>query len=411
MTRSAFTLAARGRIDFGPGAVTRIGEVVSGLGRSRVLLVTDRGMPATGIVDRVESLLREAGLGCAVFADVQPNPSTETLDAAAEQARSFGDAVVVAVGGGSALDAAKGIALLAANGGPARSFDWTAAPRRPGLPVVAVPTTAGTGAETNGFGVIEDHAARCKVYIGHSSVQPLVCVLDPELTLGLPASITASTGMDALTHGIESLASLRSNAMSAAYAMEAVSLVSRHLARAVADGADIEARSALMIGAHLAGLALSISGLGLVHGLAHSITSHTGAAHGLALTAVLDDVMTRSLDVARPAYRRVAGAMGLDATDPAAPEAAVDAVRRLADALGARHTLAELGLRADQVASTAAGALSDVVTANHPRRFEPSEVEELVTRNLGAGGPRQADRMGRPFGHDGTRFNCDPCLG
>jgi alcohol dehydrogenase class IV len=248
--------------------------------------------------------------------------------------------------------------------------------------VVAVPTTAGTGAETNGFGVIEDRVARCKIYIGDVSVQPVVSVLDPELTLGLPAAVTASTGMDALTHGIESLASLRSNAMSAAYATEAVTLVSGHLARAVADGSDLEARSALLMGAHLAGLALSISGLGLVHGLAHSITSHTGAAHGLALTAVLDEVMTRSLDVAGPAYRRVAGAMGLDATDHAAPGAAVAAVRALADAVGARHSLAELGVQTEQVPSIVAGALADAVTANHPRRFESSEVEAIVTCTL-----------------------------
>lgn len=376
-----FSLAPHGRIEFGPGAVARIGSVVSGLGRSRAFLVTDRGMPATGIVDRVEGLLRDAGLTVAVFDGVEPNPSTDTLDVAAEQARAFGDAVVVAVGGGSALDAAKGIALLAANTGPARSLALAAVPR-PGLPVVAVPTTAGTGAETNGFGVIEDHAAGCKVYIGDASVQPLVSVLDPELTLGLPAAVTASTGMDALTHGIESLASLRSNAMSAAYAMEAVTLVSGHLERAVADGSDLEARSALLVGAHLAGLALSISGLGLVHGLAHAITSHTGAAHGLALSAVLDDVMTCSLDVAGPAYQRVAGAVGLDATDRYAPEAAVRAVRRLADAVGARHTLTELGVRPDQTSSIAAGALADAVSLNHPRELGVAEVEELVTRNL-----------------------------
>jgi alcohol dehydrogenase class IV len=376
-----FSLAPHGRIEFGPGAVGRLGAVVSGVGRSRAFVVTDRGMPATGIVDRVETLLRDAGLTCAVFAGVEPNPSTETLDAAAEHARSFGDAVVVAVGGGSALDAAKGIALLAANRGSARSLGHVI-PQHPGLPLVAVPTTAGTGAETNGFGVIEDRRAGCKVYIGDASVQPLVSVLDPELTLGLPSAVTASTGMDALTHGIESLASVRGNAVSAAYATEAVTLVSGHLARAVADGTDLEARSALLVGAHLAGLALSISGLGLVHGLAHSITSHTGAVHGLALTAVLDEVMTRSLGVAGPAYRRVAGAMGLDATDPAAPLAAVAAVRALAEAVGARHSLAELGVRAEQVPSVVAGALADAVSVNHPRRFEPAEVEEIVTRTL-----------------------------
>lgn len=378
---AGFTLAPHGRVEFGAGAVARVGTAVTALGGQRAFLVTDRGLPATGIVDRVAGLLRGAGLVCEVFDGVEPNPSTDTVDAAAGRARAFGDAVVVAVGGGSALDAAKAIALLATNEGSARSHPFTA-PARPGLPVVAVPTTAGTGAETNGFGVIEDRAARRKVYVGHPSVQPVLSVLDPELTVGLPPVVTASTGMDALTHGIESLASLRSTVMSAAYATEAVTLVSGHLARAVADGTDLEARSALLLGAHLAGLALSISGLGLVHGLAHAVTAHTGAPHGLALTAVLDDVMTCSLDVAEPAYRRVAGAMGLDATDPAAARSAIDAVRALADAVGARHPLADLGLRPDQVAPVAAGALADAVSANHPRTFQQAEVEAIVARNL-----------------------------
>lgn len=380
--QAGFSLLPHGRIEYGAGALDRLPAAVAGLGRRRAFVVTDRGMPATGIIDRVLALLSEAGLATEVFAGVHPNPSTDDIDAAADQARAFGDAVVVAVGGGSALDAAKGIALLAVNEGSARTYDYTVTPRHPGLPVVAVPTTAGTGAETNGFGVIEDRAAHCKVYLGHASVQPVVCVLDPELTIGLPAGVTASTGMDALTHGIESLASRGANPVSAAYATEAVTLVSAHLARAVADGSDLEARSALLVGAHLAGLALSISGLGLVHGLAHAVTNHTGAAHGLALTAVLDDVMTGSLGVAGPAYRRVAGAMGLDATSEVAPEAAVDAVRELADAVGARHPLGALGVRREQVGAIADGALADAVSGNHPRAFGRSEVVRLVEENL-----------------------------
>jgi alcohol dehydrogenase class IV len=377
-----FSLDPHGRIEFGAGAVDRLGNAVVALGRARAFVVTDTGMPPTGIVDRVEALLAGAGVPSTVYAGVRPNPSTDDIDAAADLVRGFGDAVVVAVGGGSALDAAKGIALLGANEGSARDHDYTATPARPGLPVVAVPTTAGTGAETNGFGVIEDRAARRKVYLGHASVRPVLSILDPVLTLGLPPAATAATGMDALTHGIESLASRGSNPVSAAYATEAVSLVSAHLARAVDDGSDLEARSALLLGAHLAGLALSISGLGLVHGLAHAITNHTGAAHGLALTAVLDDVMARSVDVAGPAYRRVAGAMGLDATGSHAPRAAVEAVRGLAETVGARRTLGALGVRPDQVPAIADGALADPVSANHPRRFGREEVERVLADHL-----------------------------
>ena len=384
------TLSGHAQLAFGPGAVNRIGEAVIGLGRDRVCLVPDSGLVRTGIVDRVEGLLRAAGLTTCVFSAVEPNPSTATIDLAAAQARVFGDAVVVAVGGGSALDAAKGIALFATNPGLNASdhlnahlaAHLAAGPTLPGLPVVAVPTTSGTGAETNGFGVIEDRTARRKVYIGNDSVRPVLALLDPELTLGLPAAVTAATGMDALVHGIESLASRGGNPLSIAYAAEAVSLVSGHLARAVEDGSDLEARSALMIGSHLAGLALSLSGLGLVHGLAHAITNHTGAAHGLALSAVLDDVMTRSLDVAGPAYAKVARAMGLDTHGDDAPVAAVEAVRELADRVGARRPLSDLGMRPAQVPAVAAGALEDAVTRNHPRAFDESEVEQILAANL-----------------------------
>lgn len=376
------TLRGHAQLAFGPGAVSRVGEAVTGLGRDRAFLVTDSGLVRTGIPDRVGGLLDAAGVTTAVFSAVEPNPSTATIDLAAARARAFGDAVVVAVGGGSALDAAKGIALFATNPDLFASDHLDAEPASPGLPVVAIPTTSGTGAETNGFGVIEDRVARRKVYIGNDSVRPVLALLDPELTLGLPANVTAATGMDALVHGIESLASRGANPLSVAYAAEAVTLVSGHLARAVDDGADLEARSALMIGSHLAGLALSLSGLGLVHGLAHAITNHTGAAHGLALSAVLDDVMTRSLDVAGPAYAKVACGMGLDTSGSDAPGAAVRAVRELADRVGARHPLSDLGMRPEQVPAVAAGALEDAVTRNHPRAFVQSEVEEILAAHL-----------------------------
>ena len=295
---------------------------------------------------------------------------------------------MVALGGGSSLDAAKVIALLGTNPGRAGDLVDTGAPRD-GLPVVAVPTTAGTGAETNGFGVIDDPTARRKVYLGHPSVRPRVCVLDPELTVGLPPGPTAATGMDALVHGIESLSSRGSSPISAAYATEAVRLVSGSLAAAVADGADLDARARLLLGSHLAGLALSMSGLGLVHGIAHAVTAHTGAVHGLALTAVLDEVMTRSLEVSVPAYARTAEAMGVPAaageasrtgSAPGTARAAVAAVRDLADVVGARVPLRDLGVEEAMVPSVAAGALDDPVSANHPRDFSPDEVADVLAR-------------------------------
>jgi alcohol dehydrogenase class IV len=358
------------RIEFGAGVVGLLPDVLASLGHTRAFVVTDPGLRVAGVLGRVLAVLAAAGVEHAVYDGIRANPTTDDLDAAGLQVRLFGPAVVVAVGGGSALDAAKGVALLATNPGSARDFDYRREPPGPGLPVVAVPTTAGTGAETNGFGVVEDAAARCKLYVGHGSVRPAVCLLDPELTLGLPPAATAATGIDALVHGIESLASRGASPLSQAYAAQAVSMVARWLPVAVEDGSDVEARAQLLLGAHLAGRALTLSGLGLVHGIGHSLTNHLGTVHGVALAAVLPEVMTFCAEAAGPAYRTVALAMG--ATD------AVAAAGELAARIGVRYRLRDLGASADAVRSVARGAVDDIVTVNSPRLPTLADVEQIL---------------------------------
>jgi alcohol dehydrogenase class IV len=362
--------------DFGAAAIEKLPDIVPRIGPARVFLVTDEGLRRAGIVDRVRGLLDSHGLETATYDAVEPNPTTRSLDRAGDRARSFGASTVVALGGGSVLDTAKGVALLAANPGPVG--DLTDEPTHPGWPVAAIPTTAGSGAETNGFGVIEHSSTRRKVYVGHDSVRPRHVVLDPELTLGLPPRATAATGMDALVHGIESLASRRATPESREYAAGAIAKVAGSLRRAVADGADLEARSQMLLGAHLAGLALTRSGLGLVHGIAHAVTNHTGAVHGLALSAVLDEVMTRTADAAGDAYLAAGAAMGVGG----GVDAVVAAVRELADEVGARVSLRALGVDETMLAPIAAGALADAVSANHPRAFAIEEVEALLAVRL-----------------------------
>ncbi|MGK3206348.1 iron-containing alcohol dehydrogenase family protein [Amycolatopsis sp. MEPSY49] len=365
-----WTVEPAGRTEYGPGVLAELPAFVDSLGHARVFVVTDRGLRATGIVGRVEKLLTAAGIEHAVHEDVGPNPSTAELDRGAARLRGFGVATVLALGGGSALDAAKGISLLAGNPGAAAADAdrlWGAGD---GLPLIAVPTTAGTGAETNGFGVTEDRCTRRKVYIGHSSVRPRIAVLDPELTLGLPAAVTAATGLDALVHGIESLASRGSTPFSAAYATRAVELVGHWLPVACRDGGDLAARSGLMLGAHLAGHALTLSGLGLVHGIGHALTAHTGTPHGVALAAVLEEVMAFS----EPAYEATARAL----RSPAGPGAAIEAVRGISGAIGIKRPLRELGVTRGDIPAIAAAAVADAVTKNAPRLPSEAEVVELL---------------------------------
>lgn len=369
------------RVDFGAGSLTRLGAGLDGA--RRVCVVTDPGLRAAGVLDRLLEVLAGAGVAVTVIEDVEPNPSTHCLDRAATVVRAADADLLVALGGGSAIDAAKGIALLATNPVAAADLADGTGPRVAGLPLVAVPTTAGTGAETNGFAVIEDRERRCKVYLGDDSVRPAYVVLDPALTLGVPAAVTAATGMDALVHGIESLASLGATARSATFAAQAVSLVGSSLAAAVADGDDLTARSQLLFGAHLAGRALTLSGLGLVHGIAHAVTARTGAAHGRALSAVVVEVMEHSLADAVPAYAAAGRACGLQlADDLAAARAAIEHTRDLADAVGARTSLSALGVGSADLAELAVTALADPVSRNHPRALPVDEVSALLGERL-----------------------------
>lgn len=377
-----FTLDPTAGIAYGPGAVNRLPELIVATGASRAFVVTDPGLRAVGLAERVLKILRAAGIEYDVFDEVPPNPSTTAVDAGARAARAFGSAAVIALGGGSSLDAAKGISLLVGNpAAQAADADdlWEAGD---GLPIIAIPTTSGTGAETNGFGVIEDTAACRKVYIGHASVKPRHAILDPELTLGLPPHVTASTGIDALVHAIESLASRGANPMSVAYATQATALVGRWLPAAYNDGSDLEARSQLMLGAHLAGLALTISGLGLVHGIGHSITARTGTPHGIALAAVFEEVMEFSIEAAEPAYEQAARALRIDT--PAGGLSgdwalgAIEAVREISRAVEVKKPLRDLRATKDDLPDIAAATIADAVTKNSPRLPETADVLAIL---------------------------------
>ncbi len=361
---------------FGCGALDRLPSALASLGHDRALLVTDAGVAAAGIGPRVERLLREAGVITHLFDGVNPNPGTDNLDAGAQAAREFGPNVVVAFGGGSVLDTAKGIALMATNDGPAREFDYRKEPACPGLPIVAIPTTAGTGAETNGFGVIDNHETGRKFYVGHESVIPQAVILDPELTRGLPPRQTAATGMDILTHALESLSSVRSNPYAAGINQQVVSMVFRYLPTATADGEDLEARSQLLLAAHIVGLAFATTGLGMAHGLAHALSARIAAPHGVALSVLLDHVLSFNLPVRTDVYARVALSLGVgggeqDGRTNAA--AFVAAVRDLAREVGMPTTLRELGLEERLIPQIVQDALEDEVMANTPRT--PTEVE------------------------------------
>ena len=324
-----------------------------------------------------------ARLPATVFSGVHSNPTTSDVAAGAAAAAGLLDAqpVVVAVGGGSPIDAAKGIALAAVNPQRGRDLDYRSDFAIPALPLVAVPTTAGTGAETNAFGVVTDEDSRRKFYVGHATTMPTAAILDPELTLGLPPGATAATGMDALTHAIESYLSVRANPWSAGIALQVVRMVREFLPRAYVDGADREARAQMLLAAHMAGVAMATTGVGACHAIGHALGGRFNVAHGVALTLVLPQVLSFNLPVSLERLADLAFALGAGETSADAngnASAAISAVAALAESVGMTHRLADFGITSHDFAQIAADAIDDEVLANAPVKPSVGEIMGIL---------------------------------
>jgi alcohol dehydrogenase len=282
------------------------------------------------------------------------------------------------------MDTAKAVSLHAINGGGVLALGYHDENLVPGLPLVAVPTTAGTGAETNTYGVITDEVAGRKAYVGHASVLPVASVLDPELTVGLPPGPTAATGVDAMTHSLESLLSRNSNPFAEAIALHVIRTVAEWLPTAVDDGQNLEARSQLLVAAHLAGLGqASGTGVGAVHAIGHALGTRGKLAHGTALATVLPEVLATYLDVRERELALVAVALSVasPAELPAeAARAAIDGLDAFLRRVGQRRTLAEQGLGAETHDTIAQDSVDDAAINNSPRLPSKSEILEILGR-------------------------------
>jgi alcohol dehydrogenase len=373
------------RIVFGAGAADQIGKHTQETGKHRALLVTDPGLAKAGLAAMIGDRLKAEGFEVAIFDGVEANPTDKNVAAGAARLRDFGDAAVVALGGGSSMDCAKAIALLARNDGHPREYSYGCKPKQPGAPVVAIPTTAGTGSETNLVGVITDTEQNRKLYVAHPSVQPRVAVLDPKLTIGLPAYPTATCGFDVLTHAIEAYTSRAANPYADGMALQAVKMAWANLPRAFADGTDLEARSQMLLASAMAAIAFNVVGLGAAHGTGHPISARFHTAHGQTLATMLPHVMRFNLETRAAKYAEIAAAIG--AARPGAPDAenakaCVAAVEGLIQRLGLRKNLKDLGVASKDLGQLAEDALQDMTIRTNPRKVSADDARALFEAAL-----------------------------
>src|SRR5439155_18483298 len=284
------------------GQLSRLGAEASALG-TRALVVTDPFLAAqAGIVGRAVDGLREAGLAVEVFDGVESDPSVETVERGAEEARRFGPDLFVGIGGGSAMDAAKAIDMVFVCGDGVLDHEGSGTVKRDLWPIVAVPTTAGTGAETSIGAVISDHARRRKVVLSEWAFLPSVAILDPELTVGLPGRLTAATGMDAYAHAVDLIHSSRRQPFTDALAHHVVRTVHRYLRRAVSDPEDLTARGPMLAAASSMGFALSVTPYGVIHALGHPLGAHFGVHHGVSVALLTPHGMRWNLEECAVVY-------------------------------------------------------------------------------------------------------------
>ena len=376
----------------GGGAVAKLGEVLGQLGLSRPLVVTDPFMVSSGMLKRALAPLRAVGMRPAVFSDTVPDPTDTVIEAGVTAMRAGEFDCLVGFGGGSPMDTAKAMAILAAAppGTHIRAFKVPAAANTAALPVICVPTTAGTGSEATRFTVITDTERDEKMLIAGLGALPLAAVVDHELTFTLPKRITADTGIDSLTHALEAFVSKRANPVSDDYARSAMRLIAPNLRRVWADPADATAREAMMRGATLAGLAFSNSSVALVHGMSRPVGAHFHVPHGLSNAMLLPAVTAFGLEAGRARYAEAARVMGV-ATEE---EGDQSACAKLVDELRALNRDLEVpspgayGISRDQwdklLPTMAAQALASGSPGNNPRVPNAEEIVALYEETYAA---------------------------
>lgn len=358
-------------------AVDQLGDEVRRAGQ-RVLIVTDKGVRQAGLLDLATASLNRSDIPFVIYDEVVSNPTVGNVEQGLEVLRQNQCDTVVAVGGGSPIDTAKAIAVVATNGGSIRDYEGVDKYETPALPVFTIPTTVGTGSEVTFASVISDPERHAKFVVVSRKMNPVAAFLDPRMVSGLPGPVCAATGMDALTHAIEGYVSLNANPMTDGLHIKAISMVGQYLRPAVAGNKD--ALYQMLMASCIAGIAFHNSGLGLVHALANTAGGHFPIHHGVANSVILPHVMEFNLISNPRKYADIAAALGENIeglSEREAAERSIVAVRQLMKDVGLPGTLSELGVTADAIAQMATEALDGIDRPPNPRRNSVKDLEAL----------------------------------
>jgi alcohol dehydrogenase class IV len=381
MTEKLSLFRTTRRILFGVGSAEKTGTEAQLLKAKKVLIITDPGVIQAGLLEGIEKSLQSVGIPFAIFDGVEPDPRIEVVEKSAEKAKKEGMDLIIGFGGGSSLDIAKVTSILITNPGKIDSFFGIDLVPRPGVPAILIPTTAGTGSEVTPIAILSDTKEKLKKGIVTPHLFPEVAIVDPKLTVGLPSSVTAFTGMDALTHAIEACYSVNATGLSDLLAIRAMELISKNLRMAYAYGENLSARSNMMEGSLLAGIAFANAGVGAVHAFAYPLGAEFHLAHGLTNTLMLPYVMRYNIlgcsykfaTMAKAFGEKVEGLSELDAA-----EAAVKFVERLSDDLRVPRRLRDVGIREDAIPRLAEAAMKVTrLLANNPRKISLEDANAI----------------------------------
>ncbi|MDB5391359.1 MAG: adhB [Planctomycetaceae bacterium] len=375
-----FDYYPRTRVVFGPGTVHQLGELALEAGAKKVLLVTDRGLRAVGHIDLALKNLAAANLNVTVFDEVRNNPTTLDVERGLALASRNEIDLLIGLGGGSSMDCAKGINFLLTNGGKMEDYWGTGKAKLPMLPMIAVPTTSGTGSEAQSYALIAQSDTHMKMACGDKKAACKVAILDPLLTLSMPPAVTAATGIDALSHALESYVTTRRNPISLLFSHKAWGLLCRAFPIVSRDPRHAAARGAMLLGSHLAGAAIENSMLGATHACANPLSAHYDMIHGVAIGLMLPHVIRYNAPHVGHAYGKLAEVAGLcDAHDPSAAEKLAEYITELVELSGQPTRLRDCGVTAETIPQMAIEATKQWTGTFNPRPVSVAEFEELYT--------------------------------